>query len=443
MVIESQLQFLSAAEMLQGRHQEMDSKFTDFVAEHLKLTRRFFLHCGTAGIAAACALPDFSNADEPNPEWKSVLDQLEPWLTKQDDFRDVSRGNPKPHSLDDATRKSVGLTRESWQLEVAADPESNTRIGDPMTRKNNTAFTFQDLMKLAEKRKVRFPKVMTCLNLGRPLGNGIWEGVPLRDVLWLTQPTQNLRRVFFYGYHNDDPKQMFRSSLPVGRVLEDPFGLPPVIICYKLNDQWLTPERGAPVRIVVPEAYGFKSIKWLTHVFLTNQWKSNDTYGEQNNDVDSPLKTFCGTISVPKTVKPNQPIAVTGYAQVGISGLKKVQTWIHDNSEDVPGDDKYFTKAPWSDATILSPPKSWGGDLVNDRIPVPTRDFDPKTGQPNNWPIRLTKAHWATLIPGLPPGEYTLRCRTIDENGNAQPMPRPFRKSGRAAIEKFKIIVKA
>ena len=32
---------------------------------------------------------------------------------------------------------------------------------------------------------MRFPKVMTCLNIGCPLGMGLWEGVPLRDVLRL------------------------------------------------------------------------------------------------------------------------------------------------------------------------------------------------------------------------------------------------------------------
>ena len=76
--------------------------------------------------------------------------------------------------------------------------------------------------------------------------------------------------MFYHGYHNDDPKQLFRSSLPVGRVLEDHDGLPPVILCYKLNGEWLDAERGGPVRVVVPEAYGFKSVKWLTRVVLTN-----------------------------------------------------------------------------------------------------------------------------------------------------------------------------
>ncbi len=421
----------------------MNPELADFLAEHTSLTRRYFLRCGTAGVAAMSTLPLFAGTGERDPALTNVLADLETWLTKQDDFRDVSRGNPKPHSLDEAKRREVGLTRDTWKLEVVDDPDHKARLGSPLTKENNTAFTFAHLMKLAEKHAVRFPKVMTCLNIGCPLGNGIWEGVPLRKVLWLTQPSQDLRRVFYYGYHNDDPKQMFRSSLPVGRVLEDLYGLPPVILCYKLNGHWLAPERGAPVRIVVPEAYGFKNIKWLSHVVLTNRWNANDTYGEQNNDVDSPLKTFCETISVPGTVKPDHPIAVIGYAQVGISGLKKVQVWIQDKHEEWLSADKYFTKAPWRDAEILPPPKNWGGDIPDNRIPASTYGFDPKTGQPKTWPIRLAKAHWAALLPGLSPGEYTLRCRTIDGNGIAQPMPRPFRKSGRAAIDEVSLTVEA
>jgi hypothetical protein len=55
--------------------------------------------------------------------------------------------------------------------------------------------------------------------------------------------------------------------------------------------------------------------------------------------------------------------------------------------------------------------------------------------------MRLTKIHWAALLPGVPEGDYTLRCRTVDEKGHSQPMPRPFRKSGHAAIEQIEIRV--
>jgi hypothetical protein len=49
--------------------------------------------------------------------------------------------------------------------------------------------------------------------------------------------------------------------------------------------------------------------------------------------------------------------------------------------------------------------------------------------------MRLAKVHWAVLLPGVPAGEYTLRSRTVDEKGHAQPLPRPFQKSGHAALE--------
>ena len=55
--------------------------------------------------------------------------------------------------------------------------------------------------------------------------------------------------------------------------------------------------------------------------------------------------------------------------------------------------------------------------------------------------MRLGKVHWAALAARLPAGEYTLRCRTVDEKGIAQPMPRPFRKSGYAVIEEVKVVV--
>ena len=374
-----------------------------------------------------------------------VLPALEPWLTAQDDFQDVSRGNPKPHTLDEETRKKVGLTRDTWKLQVVSDAKHPAVLRNPLSSDDGTAFDFQQLMQLAETRAVRFTKVMTCLNIGCPLGNGIWEGVPLRDVVWMTQPQKDLRRVFYYGYHNDKPEQMFRSSLPVGRVLEDPFDLPPVILCYKLNGQFLTPERGGPVRVVVPEAYGFKNIKWLTHVVLSNISHANDTYAEKNNDVDSPLKTFCATLSLPTKIKPNQPIAVTGYAQVGISGLEKVQVWIQRRGEKMAEDDIYYQSAPWVDAQILPAPVDeddqgdWGGGVGN-KIPTPTIGFD-DSGRPRSWPMRLSKAHWAILHPGLEAGDYVFRCRTIDEKGHAQPLPRPFRKSGRASIERIAIEV--
>ena len=412
-----------------------------FLLEHQELTRRYFIRMGVVSAAALGFWPLAAGADPPAPELAKAIETLEPYFTSQEKFRDVSRGKPLPHSLSDEKKRKAGLTRETWKLEVISDPDNPATIRRPLTKNDGTALDFNGLMKLAETRAVHFAKVMTCLNIGCPLGMGIWEGVPLREVIWLTQPRENLRRVFYHGYHNDDPQQMFRSSLLISRVLEDPFDLPPVILCYKLNGQWLDSERGGPVRVVVPETYGFKSIKWLTHIVLTNLYHANDTYAEGNNDVDSWLKTFAATISVPHEVKPRQPIPVTGYAQVGLSGLSKVQVWIRSNRTEWPADDRSFSNAPWIDAQILPPPGHWGA-LPGGKIPTDTLGFDATTGEPRAWPMRLAKVHWAAMLPGLSAGEYTLRSRTIDAKGIAQPMPRPFQKSGHSAIESVDITVK-
>ncbi|MEO8429744.1 MAG: molybdopterin-dependent oxidoreductase [Verrucomicrobiota bacterium] len=413
-----------------------------FLFEHHQLTRRYFLRLGAAGAAALGLLPLAAGADPMAPELAEAIETLEPYFTAQEKFRDVSRGKPLPHSLSDEKKRKAGLTRETWKLEVVSDPDNPATIRRPFTNKEGTALDFAGLMKLAEKHVVRFAKTMTCLNIGCPLGTGIWEGVPLRELVWLTQPRENLRRVFYHGYHNDDPQQMFRSSLSIDRVLEDPFDLPPVILCYKLNGRWLDSERGGPVRMVVPEAYGFKSIKWLARVTLTNLYHANDTYAEGNNDVESSLKTFAATISVPHEVKPGEPIPVTGYAQVGISGLSKVQVWIQSSATERSAGDPYFATAPWTDAQVLAAPKIWG-DLPDGKVIPDTLGFDEATGKPRTWPMRLAKIHWAVLLPGLPSGAYTLRSRTIDEKGMAQPMPHPFEKSGHSAIESVDITVKA
>ena len=413
----------------------------EFLGEHAALTRRFFLRAGLAGTAAAAFSPLIATSDDAAPELQAALAKLESYLTRQDDFRDVSRGKPIPHTLSDEAKQTAGLTRDTWSLDVVSDPDHKSDLRTSFSAEKGNAFDFTALMKLAKDHAVSFAKVMTCNNIGCPLGMGIWEGVPLRELIWLTQPRGNVRRVFYKGFHNDKPEQEFRSSLPIGRVLEDPFGLPPVILCYKLNGEWLSGQRGGPVRIVVPEAYGFKSVKWLKRLTVTNLSHANDTYANGNNDIDSWLKTFAATLSIPGTVKPATPIPVTGYAQVGISGLKRVQVWVQNADEEWPGDDRYFQKAPWRDAEILGPPQVWGG-TSDGTLPGQPLGFD-VDGNPQRWPMRLAKAHWAILLPGLPAGDYTFRCRTIDDSGQAQPLPRPFDKSGRNSIEQVSLVVEA
>jgi len=410
--------------------------------EHVDVTRRHFLGLGAAGVAALSGSPLWAGdgQDVAQGLLRDAVSKLE-YLTREEDFISYGRGEPPPHELPLEKLREVGLVQETWQLEVVPDPESDAKVERPLSKAAGTALDWDGLMKLAEKYAVRFLSVMSCTNGARPCGMGLWEGVPLREVVWLARPTGNVRRVFYYGYHNDDPKQRFQSSLPVGRVLEDPPGEHPVILCYKLNDQWLSPKRGGPVRMLVPDGYGNQSVKWLQRVVLTNNPQANDTYAQWNNDTDSRIKTCARFLGVPEKIKAGRAAAITGVAQVGTSGLSKVQFWLHPHDEPLAADDPYFTRAEWKDAEVLPPPQRWGGGLPEGQLPSAVRQIDPATGKPHTWPLRNTIAHWAAILQVERPGNYDLRCRTIDANGIAQPMPRPFAKSGHNAIQQVKIVI--
>jgi DMSO/TMAO reductase YedYZ molybdopterin-dependent catalytic subunit len=412
----------------------------DALTSSTYITRRRFLALGALGAAAASIGPLGLRAAAEDPAQAGSAADLE-YLTREENFVNVGRGKPPPHELSPEKLRAVGLARETWQLEVVPDPESNAQVARPLAKEKGNAVTWEQFMSLAEKKAVRFLHVISCTNMPKPLGMGLWEGVPLREVIWLTQPKTNIRRVYYYGYHNDDPKQRFQSSLPVSRVLEEPPGELPVILCYKLNGQWLTAKRGGPVRMVVPGVYGNKSVKWLQRVVLTNDPKQNDTYADWNNDTDSALKTCASFRSVPEKVKAGQAVPVMGVAQVGMSGLSKVQYWVTAHEAALPADDLNFMSADWRDAEILPAPVRWGGGLPDGKLPAMPLQFDTITGKPREWPLRDSIAFWRTRLSGLPPGKYDLRCRTIDANGIAQPLPRPFPKSGQNAIQKVSVTV--
>ena len=363
-----------------------------------------------------------------DPILAKAISELE-YLTPADKFIVQRRGNPVLSEIPSEELPGIGLTRETWKLEILPDPDSDSDLGNPLTKDKGNAIDWATLMKFAENNAVRFLHVLTCTNYPRPYGMGLWEGVPLRDIFWKAEPKKNIRRIFYNGYHNDDPKQNFQSSLPINRVLEEAPGELPVTLCYKLNGQYISQANGGPVRLIAPGYYGNRSIKWLQQILVTNRHQANDTYAESNNDVESPIKTCARFIQAPIKVKSGQQFAVTGLAQVGVRGLRKVQYWLHPSGDPLPEEDIYMTKGEWIDAIILPPPAKWGRDLPDGKLPAGLQ-FDSKTGQPFTWPISNTIVYWAALLKVNTPGEFDLRCRSIDSMGVAQPLPRPFGRSG-------------
>ena len=338
--------------------------------------------------------------------------ELRSLLTSAEEFRDVSRGNPKPFTLKGDALISARLTPETWRLEIVSDGSAN--LEKPRKIDDGTAIDLEAIQALGEQHGIKFLKAMQCLNIPLPLGQGLWEGVPLREVLRLAGKVSNLRRIYYWGFHNNDPKQVFQSSLSYTQAMETPpWDLPP-FVAYRLNGKPIPLLRGGPVRLIVPWAYGFKSIKWLHRITLTNDFKANDTYANANNDPDSYLKTAAYLDDGPQSFKAGDRVVVGGTAMVGWSGLKRVEYWVRPDTGThgkVATDDPAWASADWKPADIEPAPSDWVGHLPEGIKPKHVWGFDPETGRPKEWPMRFSTARWKVALNNLSPGAYEFRAR--------------------------------
>jgi len=129
-----------------------------------------------------------------------------------------------------------------------------------------------------------------------------WVGFPLAEIIKRAEPTGNAKYVEFVTLH--DPKQMPGQD---SNVLNWPYieGLrldealhPLTILAVGLYDEVLPNQDGAPLRLVVPWKYGFKSIKSIVRMrFVEKQPVSTWTkaaaneygfYSNVNPKVDHP-----------------------------------------------------------------------------------------------------------------------------------------------------------
>ena len=107
----------------------------------------------------------------------------------------------------------------------------------------------------------------------------LWEGFLLKDLLNEAGITPEAVNVIFYAYDG------YSTSLPLNFILEKN-----ILIAYKMNGLTLPLERGFPFELVAESKYGYKWIKWITEIELSNNtdykgfWESRG----YSNDADIP-----------------------------------------------------------------------------------------------------------------------------------------------------------
>jgi DMSO/TMAO reductase YedYZ molybdopterin-dependent catalytic subunit len=103
-----------------------------------------------------------------------------------------------------------------------------------------------------------------------------WQGVRLRTLWDMARPLHDARYVNFVSMEREyvDTLTLPQSTMPE------------VMLAHHMDDQPLSRAHGAPLRLVIPEMYGYKNVKWLHRIVLTRTLQPG--YWEQNGyDVDA------------------------------------------------------------------------------------------------------------------------------------------------------------
>ena len=155
-----------------------------------------------------------------------------------------------------------------------------------------------------------------------------WVGIPLADVIKRVEPTSKARFVEFYTLHDVGQFPQQRTN-----TLEWPYieGLrldeamhPLTILAVGLYGQVLPNQNGAPIRLVVPWKYGFKSIKSIVKLRFVerqpiNTWQRQypqayGFYANVNPAVDHPNWSQARESRLPSLFRNTRTLPFNGYA---------------------------------------------------------------------------------------------------------------------------------
>jgi DMSO/TMAO reductase YedYZ molybdopterin-dependent catalytic subunit len=87
----------------------------------------------------------------------------------------------------------------------------------------------------------------------------LWEGVLIEDLLEESGPLANASVIIFHAYDG------YTTSMPLDYVLSNN-----IIMAFKMNEVTIPPDRGFPFQLVTESKWGYKWIKWITEIELSD-----------------------------------------------------------------------------------------------------------------------------------------------------------------------------
>jgi len=242
--------------------QAPDIRSSEITPEHLYRNRRQFIRAASgAAVGAAAGASVLGRYDGAVSAQEPIPDLVKsPFSTDEElnSFEDITTyNNFYEFGLDkgDPARYAHEMTIDPWSVRV--EGEMNRPAGD---------VPLEDLIgpHALEERIYRL-RCVEAWSMVVP-----WVGFPLGDLLKRFEPTSKARYVRFETLHR--PEEMRGQR---GGSLEWPYveGLrmdeamhPLTILAVGMYGKTLLNQQGAPLRLVVPWKYGFKSIKSIVKI---------------------------------------------------------------------------------------------------------------------------------------------------------------------------------
>lgn len=250
-----------------------------------------------------------------------------------------------------------------------------------------------------DKRELFYPKVFGEQWGKGAISQGVWKGVSIRTLLQYTGLSDLAKEIVFEGYDygvRPDSNLLFHfsRSLPLEKALD-----PDTIIAYEYNDQPIPFKHGFPLRLIVPGWYAMASVKWIKNITVIN-------------------KEFTG---------PFQAVDYVYYPNKENDSGKSPVTSINVNSTiQFPFNRQILNTGIYEIHGI-----AWSGNGLIAKVEISLDD-----GQ--TWDsCRLSAAtekhawiSWQYKWEVLKKGEYTIKSKATDFEGNVQPISPLWNRKG-------------
>jgi len=183
-----------------------------------------------------------------------------------------------------------------------------------------------------------------------PTGTQLWTGVPLRSLIDQAQPDrERARRLRLYGADG------YTDNLRLDDVygVDDTSELFPPLLAYRIDGRPLPAQLGFPLRLVLADRYGFKNVKWLQRIELTDDDSAFGMYQADRFGDATDVGRVGPAASIAAPRPPERfapgPLQICGHAMSGAAGIERVEVTI-DGDGPVPsvllGRDAFLSRVP-------------------------------------------------------------------------------------------------